>query len=209
MMFVDRHDAGKKLAAKLKEYSQKSNTVVIGLPRGGVVLAYEVAKELKLPLDIIVPRKIGAPSNPEFAIGAITQEGDGIFDDAVISSYNIPQEYIDSEIKKEKQEAKRRLKEYRGKKPPLDLKNKTVIIVDDGIATGATMQAAIISTRKQQAKDIIVAVPVLAPDNIHKIQPEVDQLIYLAAPKLFMAVGNFYKKFDQTTDQEVISLLKD
>ncbi len=208
MIFKDRTDAGQKLAVALKQYKNAADTLILALPRGGVVVGFEVAKTLNLPLDIVVPRKIGAPGNPEFAIGAITETGEGIFDETTIATYGISQEYLDATIQKEKIEAERRLKLYRGTRPPLDLKNKTVLIVDDGLATGLTMRAAIKTVKQYGANKIVVAVPVTPPDTAELIKKEVDELIYLDAPILFGAVGAFYEEFAQTTDEEVVELLQ-
>ena len=208
-MFKDRKEAGQKLANKLEQYRDKKDTIVLGLPRGGVVTAYEIAKSLNLPLDLIVPRKIGAPDNPEFAIGAIAEDGEGIFDQSVITEYNISKDYIDKEVEKEKKEAQRRLKLYRGDRPILNLKDKTAILIDDGVATGATMRAAIKSAKIKGVKEIIVATPVIARDTLKKIGTEVNEVIYLDAPTFFGAVGAFYQSFAQTEDKEVIELMKE
>lgn len=208
MIFKNRVKAGEKLAAALGKFKNAPATIIIALPRGGVVVGYEAAKTLNLPLDIIVPRKIGAPGNPEFAIGAITETGEGIFDEMTVGAYGITESYLQNEIKKEKAEAVRRLKLYRGTRPPLNLKNKTVILVDDGLATGLTMRAAIKTAKKSGAEKIIVAVPVTSPEAVEIIKKEVDEVIYLEAPAFFGAVGSFYEKFEQTADDEVIDLLK-
>ncbi len=208
MVFEDRKSAGRQLAEELSEYRNNRNAIVLGLPRGGVVVAYEIAKALNLPLDIIVPRKIGAPGNPEFAIGAIAEGGEGVFDQETISSYRISQEYIEKEVEKEKKEAERRLKLYRGNRPPLNLEKKTAILVDDGIATGATMEAAIQSIKSKGVEGIIVAAPTSAKDSLERIKAGVDKVICLDAPAFFGAVGAFYKSFPQTTDEEVIELMK-
>lgn len=208
MIFQNRQDAGKQLVSKLKQYKGNPDAIVIGLPRGGVVVAFEVAQELDLPLDIIVPRKIGAPGNPEFAIGAIDEQGKGIFDQEVISGYRISQDYIKHEVEKERKEALRRLEVYRGDRLPLDLSGKVAIIIDDGIATGATMRAAIQSAKAKGAKRVVVAVPVTAIDSLKKLKKEADEVVYLDAPAFFGAVGAFYEQFDQTSDEEVVALLK-
>jgi putative phosphoribosyl transferase len=208
MLFKNRADSGQKLAELLGQFKDAKDTLILALPRGGVAVGFEVAKALNLPLDIVVPRKIGAPGNPEFAIGAITETGEGIFDEMTIAAYGITQSYLDSEVAKEKAEAERRLKTYRGSRPPLDIKNKIVIIVDDGLATGLTMRAAIKTVKQYGAAKIVVAIPVTPPDTADLIRQEVDEIIYLDAPPFFGAVGAFYKEFDQTTDQEVIDLLK-
>ena len=161
-MFKNRIEAGKKIAQKLISYKNNKNILVLGLPRGGIILANEIAKIINSQLDIIVPRKIGSPYDPEFAIGAITEEGEAFLNKDIINNYNISKEYIDKEIIKEKKEAKRRLKIYRGNKKLIDYKDKIIILVDDGIATGSTILAAIFSIKKFKPKKIIVAVPVLA-----------------------------------------------
>ena len=207
MIFKDRADAGQKLIAELTEFKDQKNTILLALPRGGVVVAFAIAKELNLPLDLVVPRKIGAPGHEEYAIGAITETGEGIFDQEEIKSLNVEQEYLDKKVEQEKKEAERRLKTYRQDRPPLNLTNKTVIIIDDGIATGLTMQAAIKSVKQKKAEKIIVAVPVSAKDSLKKIKEQVDQVICLDAPLFFGAVGAFYENFGQTEDQEVIDLM--
>lgn len=208
MFFRDRIDAGQKLALVLSEFAGKADTVVVALPRGGVVVGSEIADVLKLPLDIVVPRKIGFPGNPEFAIGAVAEEGEGIFDHEIIRQFGIPWKYIEEEIDKGRREAKRRLVLFRGENPPLDLREKTVILVDDGIATGATMRAAVLTLRKRGAAQIVVAVPVAASDSLARIEKEADRLVVLYAPDIFHAVGQFYAAFDQTTDEEVIELMR-
>jgi predicted phosphoribosyltransferase len=208
MIFKDRVDAGEKLAVKLQKFKNQPNTIILGLPRGGVVMAGVVAKKLHLPLDIVVPRKISAPENHEFAIGAITLDGQMMMDEKIISSYDIGQEYIDQEIVKEKKEAVRRLNIYRGDRPTLDLKNKIAIIIDDGIATGATMRVAIKFVKANHARKIIVAVPVCASDTLEIIKKEVDEIICLYTPYFFGAVGEFYKEFEQTEDEEVVKIMK-
>jgi len=208
MIFKNRVEAGQKLAETLGKFKDGKDTIILALPRGGVVIGYEVARKLNLPLDIVVPRKIGAPGNPEFAIGAITETGEGIFEEMAIGAYGITESYLRNEIKKEKAEAERRLKLYRGTRSPLDLKNKTVILVDDGLATGLTMRAAIKTVKKYGAAKIVAAIPVTSPEAAELVKKEVDEIIYLEAPAFFGAVGSFYEEFGQTTDDEVVNLLK-
>ncbi|MBU1202801.1 phosphoribosyltransferase [Patescibacteria group bacterium] len=207
MFFRDRQDAGQKLAEKLAKFKNKKDTIIIGLPRGGIIVAGQVAKTLNLPLDIVIPRKISAPQNPEFAIGAISEDGYSVFDQDIIIQEGINKKYLEEEITKEKKEAQRRLKLYRGHRTPLDLKYKTAIIIDDGIATGSTMQAAILSVKNKKAKHIILAVPVLPKESLEKFQTLSEELFYVHLPHLFMAIGNFYADFRQITDQEVIEQL--
>lgn len=206
-MFKDRIDAGKQLVKKLLSYKNQENTIVIGLPRGGVPVAYEIAQSLNLPLDIVCPRKIGAPMNKEFAIGAITETGLGIFDEETIVRLHISKGYIQEEVEKEKNIAKHRLEVYRKGRPPRNFKKKCIIIVDDGLATGATMKAAIQSIRAAGASKIIVAIPVAPPDTLEEIGAQVDEIICLDAPLFFQTVGQFYKDFTPTEDEEVISLM--
>lgn len=208
MMFLNRQDAGQRLARKLKSYGGKADAILLALPRGGVVVAAEIARALSLPLDIVVPRKIGAPGNPEFAIGAITEDGESVFDAEAIRALGVVQDYIAQTVNEEQHEAERRMKVYRGDWPPLNVNGKTVILIDDGAATGATMRVAIRSVRKRGAAKIVVAVPVLPPDTRDVLQRDADEVISLDAPLLFGAVGAFYEHFPQTTDEEVVRLLK-
>lgn len=207
MLFKDRKDAGSQLAKSLQGYKANPEGLVLGLARGGVVVAAEVAKELQLPLDVVIPRKIGAPGNPELGIGAIMEDGESYFNDRLALLVGASQDYIKKEVAKEKIEAKRRIMLYRRTTAPLAVEGKTVILVDDGIATGATMLAVVRSMRASNAAEIVVAVPVTSQDAYTLIKPEVDQFIYLYAPRSFGAVGNFYDYFDQTSDNEVINVL--
>lgn len=208
MYFQDRKDAGQRLAEALKHHEGEENGIVIGLPRGGVPVAYQVAKQLKLPLDIICPRKIGAPHNPEYAIGAITETGEGEFNEYAISSLGVSKQYIEETVEKEKRVAKQRLDAYRKGMPARDFKGKIVFLIDDGLATGSTMKAAIRSLRAEGAAAIILAVPVSPPDTFFEIEQMVDEAICLETPSFFQAVGQFYEHFGQTSDEEVIELLK-
>ncbi len=207
MIFKDRSDAGRQLVPLLTAYKNQENVVVLGLARGGVVTAYEVAKALQLPLGVVVVRKVGAPGNEELALGAVTETGEGIFNDHLITLLAVSKDYLKRQIEKEKKIAKARLELYLGTHPNPNVKGKTVILVDDGIATGASMRVAIHAMRVQGAKKIVLAVPVAAPDSLKKIQKEADEIHCLQTPTYFEAVGSFYKKFDQTTDDEIIALL--
>jgi len=209
MKYKDREDGGQALIPLLKEYKDADDAIIIALPRGGVVTGYEIAKELHLPLDIVVPRKIGAPENEEFAIGALTEDGEPILNKNVADIYNFEDEKIQDIIKNERKEAQRRLALYRGNRKPLDLTGKTAIIVDDGIATGSTMLAAIKSVKYKGAQKIIVAVPVSAQDSYNSIKKEVNDVICPHIPVYFGAVGAFYEIFAQTEDEEVISLMNE
>ena len=207
MLFNDRSDAGKQLVSLLLKYKDQPDTLVLGLARGGVVTAADIAVGLRLPLDVIVVRKIGAPGNEELAIGAIAERGEGIFNDELVKLLRVSADYIKKEVTKQKAILRERLQRYRSNAPALSVKNKTVILVDDGIATGASMRVAIASVREGNAKTIVLAVPVAAPDSLSKIADDVDEIVCLFAPSFFEAVGSFYRAFDQTTDEEVISLL--
>lgn len=205
-MFKNRQEAGKKLAEALKAYKNAQSTVVLALPRGGVVVGFEVAWALGLPLDIVVPRKIGAPGNPEYAIGAITETGDAIMNAQEVQ--HVEEEWLRRTMEEEKKEAQRRLTTYRAGPPP-NLEGKTVIVVDDGIATGYTMAAAVASVKSRKPAKVIVAVPHGAQDSIEQLRREVDEVVVLEIPEVYFAVGAQYEAFAQTTDKEVIALLHD
>lgn len=205
--FKNREEAGKRLAKKLLEYRGKT-TIVFAIPRGGVVTAYEIAKTLDAPLDIIIPRKIGAPGNQELAIGAVTEDGTTILNTRLVTMLGISDAYIESEKTKQIEEIKRRVKTYRGEHLPKDFEGKIVILVDDGIATGATVRAAIHSLLKGNPSFIVVAIPVGPPDTLKELKQEVDKLIYLVSYEPFFAIGQFYVDFSQVPDKDVITLLK-
>lgn len=208
-MFHDRREAGKQLSACLLEYREKPDVIVMGLARGGVIVAHEIAHRLHLPLDVIVVRKIGAPGNPELALGAITATGEGIFNDHLISLLGVSPHYIKEQIVKEKMRAQKRLEFYFGTQSRRSSKDKTIILVDDGIATGASLRVAIHSLRAEEAKEIIIAVPVSAWDSLKKIEKEVDRVICLFTPPFFESVGAFYRVFDQISDEEIVRLLSE
>jgi putative phosphoribosyl transferase len=205
--FVDRVDAGRRLASALKNLVDK-DSVVLTIPRGGVVVGYEVAKALDLPLDIIIPRKIGAPSNPELAIGAMTEDGTVLLDEQIVKSLRVSEEYIRQESEAQKREIQRRLTLYRGDVPYPILENRSVIIVDDGIATGSTMKAALASVRNRGARSVIVAIPVGPPSTIRELEEKADRVVCLRTPEPFYAIGQFYANFAQTLDEQVTRLLK-
>jgi len=207
MIFQDRRDAGRRLAELLTEYKENKDAIVIGLPRGGVIVAAEVAKQLKLPLDILCPRKLGAPYQPELAIGAVTETGEGIFNEDLLAALGVTNSYLQNIINKEKQVAQQRAKLYRNGRPPLNLENKITILIDDGLATGATMKAALATAKALGAAKIVVAIPVAPVDTLEEIRSMVDEVKCLQAPYPFHAVGAFYTDFSQTEDDEVIKLL--
>ena len=206
-MFKDRSDAGYQLAEKLTPYRGK-DAVVLALPRGGVVTGYEIARALSLPLDIIAVRKVGAPGNPEYAIGAVDADGTALLNNAETAT--IDRVWLAGEIQTEEKEARRRARVYRAGKRPLGIAGKTALIVDDGIATGLTMRLAVRAAKAKKAKRIIVAVPVAPPEAVRALKDEgADKGIVLEPPEGFLgAVGAHYVRFEQVEDAEVIRLLR-
>lgn len=208
MRYRDRCEAGKQLAEVLKTYAG-DDCLVLGIPRGGVVVAAQVAKILGAPLDIIIPRKVGAPYNPEVAIGAMTQDGTMICDQKVISLLGVSEVELQEEVDLVKEEIRRRSQQYRGNKPFPDLTGKNVILVDDGIATGYTVRAALKSIKAREPKELVLAVPVGPKETLDVLAAEVDKIVCPYIPDEFYAVGQFYVEFDQVTDQEVIHELRE
>jgi predicted phosphoribosyltransferase len=206
-MFKDRIDAGQQLAKRLAREYEKSDAVVLAIPRGGVVVGDQVARILQLPLDIVIPRKIGAPNNPELAIGAVAL-GTTIINEQLVAELEVPQRYIQAEAERQKREIARRMRDYRGNRAPIDLENKISIIVDDGVATGFTALAAIDSVKSQHPKKTVLAVPVASTDAHKRLKKAVDEIVCLRVESLFFAVGQFYEDFEQTTDAEVVNILK-
>jgi len=210
MIFRDRCQAGRLLAEALdflRPEAAAGDVVVLAVPRGGVVVGYEIARALGAPMDVYVTRKIGAPGNPELAIGAVASAGDVVLDEGLIRDLHIPHAYVEAEIARQRDEIARRLDAYRINRPPLIVQDKTVILTDDGIATGSTILAAIRGLRSQVLRQLVLALPVGPPDTLARLEREVDRLVYLHAPEPFWAVGAFYHAFEQTTDEEVIQLL--
>lgn len=207
-MFYDRADAGEKLAKALENYKDQKDALILAMPRGGVVVAKKIADNLRLPLDIVITRKISAPGNSEYAIGAVASSGEPTLNDEVIGTMGITADYLDAEIIKQREEIKRRLQLYRGGRTSPDLKNKTVIIVDDGIATGYTILSALDFIKSQNPQKVVVAIPVAPEDSLKEIKNKVNDLICLNIPDRFFAVGQFYDQFDQVSDEEVVELLK-
>jgi putative phosphoribosyl transferase len=203
--FTNRTEAGKQLASALKNADK--NSIVLAVPRGGVVVGFEVAYALNIALDIIITKKIGARSNPELAIGAVAEDGTYLLDDHLVAMLGVPQSYIDAEVARQKTEIKRRLKTYRGDASNPEIAGRDVILVDDGVATGSTLKSALRSLKKRGAKTVTVAIPVGPVDTINELQREADRVICLFTPDPFYAIGEFYEDFDQTTDEEVIELL--
>lgn len=206
MVFENRQEAGKKLAVQLLKY-RGEDPYVLAMPRGGVPIGYEVAQVLQVPLDVIVVRKIGLSGNPEFGIGAIAEGGIKILDQTTIEVLGIDDSEIEGTVQLEEEELKRRVKTYRGEQSLPDLKNRTAILVDDGMATGITARAAIEAVKKLNPQKIVLATPVCALDTAESLKKQVDEVLCLAAPAEFMAVGIWYKDFAQVSDEEVVDLL--
>ncbi len=204
-LLKNRADAGKKLAIALKGTSKKA--VILAVPRGGVVVGYEIAKELGVPMDIFITKKIGAPNNPELAIGAVAEDGTLLLDESLVEMLSVSESYLVEEVERQKMEIKRRLKSYRGNVANPEVAGREVILVDDGVATGSTLKAALRSLRKQGAKPLVVAVPVGPPDTVTALKKEADRVVCLFTPEPFYAIGEFYEDFDQTSDEEVTELL--
>lgn len=205
-LFRDRTDAGVQLADRLAAY-RGTNAVVLGIPRGGVAVAAELARKLGLELDVIVARKLGSPISEELAIGAVTANGGRFLNTDVIAELGVTDTYIDAVTRREQAEARRRETLFRGGRPPPDLTARTVILVDDGLATGATMRAAVQSLRHARVGRLVAAVPVASVQARDALRLEVDELVCLSAPESFGAVGAFYDDFRQTEDEEVQRLL--
>ena len=206
LVFENRKQAGRILAGHLLRF-RGEKPIVLALPRGGVVVGHEVAKALDAPLDVIVARKLGAPGREEFGIGAIAPGGVRVLDGAAIAWLGISARAIELAIERETGEMNRRLLLYRGDRTFPDLRGRTVILVDDGLATGVTARAAILFLRQQQPRRVVLATPVCAKETAERMRPEVDDLVCVSIPPDFQAVGAWYLRFDQTTDQEVIELL--
>ena len=205
--FHDRTEAGQLLAGKLAAYTNRADVIVLGFPRGGVPVAYEIARALNAPLDVFLVRKLGVPGHEEFAMGAIGTGGVRVLNDQTVRALRISDQVIEAVAVKEQRELDRRARLYRGDRPPPDLRGKTVILVDDGLATGATMLAAVNALRQQQAGRIVVAVPIAPPETCEPLRAEVDDIICAVTPEPFYAVGCWYEDFSQSTDEEVRDLL--
>jgi len=206
-LFRDRREAGRLLATKLAAYANRPDVLVLALPRGGVPVAYEVARALKAPLDVFIVRKLGVPGHNEFAMGAVATGGVRVLNNETVRALHIPQYLIDKVTEQEQQELVRREHIYRGGRPAPDVRGRTVILVDDGLATGSTMLAAIKALQQQQPARIVVAVPTAAAETCEELRAEVDDVICAITPQPFRAVGLWYEDFSQTTDEEVRNLL--
>lgn len=208
MRFANRAEAGQILAEELKQYQEQPDTVVLGLARGGVPVAFEVAKALGLPFDVFILHKLGVPGHEELAFGAIATGGVHVLDEETIDAVGLSPADMHRALTLARQEMDRRERRYRKDRHPVSVKGKTVILVDDGIATGSSMRAAIAALRKMQAARIVVAVPVAPPGTCERLRREVDEVVCVYAPEAFYAVGAFYADFGQVSDDEVEELLR-
>lgn len=205
--FTNRAEAGQQLAARFTELADHPEVIVLALPRGGVPVGYEVARSLRVPLDVFVVRKLGVPGHEELAMGAIASGEIRLLNHEVVDALGIPGELIEQVARREKAELERRERLYRGNRPPVSLTNKTVILIDDGLATGSTMRAAAAAIRRQEPAAIIVAVPVGAPSTCDEMRDVADDVVCLRTPEPFVAVGLWYRDFSETSDAEVRELL--
>jgi predicted phosphoribosyltransferase len=209
MEFKDRRDAGKRLAQKLMHYAGRPQVVVLALPRGGVPVGYEVARALHLPLDILIVRKLGLPGREELALGAIASGGIRVLNTDIIRMLNIPGEVIDFVAARELQELNRREHSYRGDQPALELRDCIVILVDDGLATGASMRAAVAGVRARHPALIVVAIPTASREACEAIRPDVEEIVCVQTPEPFYGVGRWYQDFSQVSDEEVRILFEE
>lgn len=208
MLFQDRADAGRQLAARLTHYADRPDVIVLALPRGGVPVGYEIARALHAALDLFLVRKLGVPGHEELAMGAIASGGVRVLNDEVVGALDIPPEVIDIVAGDERVELERREQAYRGDRPPPDVRGKVVILVDDGLATGSTMRAAVAALRRMGPEEVVVAVPVGAPATCDEFRTIADDVVCARTPEPFHAVGLWYEDFAQTTDDEVHALLE-
>ncbi|MBN1180316.1 MAG: phosphoribosyltransferase [Anaerolineae bacterium] len=208
LLFKDRRDAGRRLAKALMDYADRTGVIVLALPRGGVPVAFEVAKTLHVPLDVLLVRKPGVPGQEELAMGAVASGGVRVFNDDVLRTLQIPDRAIEIVAAKEQQEIERGERAYRGDRPRLDVRGQTAVLVDDGLATGASMRAAVSALRAQEPAHVIVAVPVATPEACESFRDSVDEVVCVETPRPFLAVGAWYEDFSQTTDEEVRGLLE-
>ncbi|TMG89298.1 MAG: phosphoribosyltransferase [Betaproteobacteria bacterium] len=207
MLFADRRDAGRVLAGLLTKYANRDDVLVLALPRGGVPVAFEVAHALRAPLDVFIVRKLGVPGQDELAMGAIATGGVRVLNEDVVRALGLSAKVIDAVAAREEKELERREHIYRGARTPPEVRERTVILVDDGLATGSTMRAAVAALRKQRPARIVVAVPVAAPETCEEFKTEVDETVCAATPRMFNGVGRWYEDFSQTSDGEVHELL--
>jgi putative phosphoribosyl transferase len=207
-LFRDRRDAGQTLARALIHYAHRSDTVVLGLPRGGVVVAQEVAVAIDAPLDVFIVRKLGVPGYEELAMGAIASGGVRVINRQIVDQLRIPPEIIDAVVQRESIELQRREAEYRGDRSMLDVHGRTVLLIDDGLATGSTMKAAVTALRQFKPGSVVVGVPISARETCDEFRDEVDEIVCARTPEPFYSVGAWYEEFHQTSDEEVRELIR-
>lgn len=207
LAYQDRVEAGLALASVLKKYRNRKDALLLALPRGGVPVAYQVAEALHLPLDVFLVRKLGLPGHEELAMGALAQGNGIVFNSEIIEAYHLGNREIERAVQRERKELARREQAYRSGMPPLEVQGKILLLVDDGLATGATMRAAVQALRKQNPATIVVAVPVAPPEVCEDLQREADEVVCPRRPTFFSAIGQWYEDFDQTSDEEVRALL--
>lgn len=207
MLFQDRFEAGRFLSSKLRSLANRHDVVILALPRGGVPVGYEVATDLHAPLDVFVVRKLGVPGQPELAMGAIASGGIRGLNEALVRRLEIPNYMIDQIVAREREELERRERDYRGDRSPINVQGRTVVLVDDGLATGSSMRVAALALRSSKPSEIIVAVPVAAPATCAEFESEVDQVVCAITSEPFWAVGQWYRDFSQVSDEEVRELL--
>lgn len=207
MIFANRTEAGRRLANQLQKYANRKDVIVLGIPRGGVPVAFEIARSLKVPLDVFIVRKLGVPGHEELGFGAIASGGTQVLNREIVDALRLSPLLIELVAQKERKELNRREQAYRGGRPSLDLNRKTVILVDDGIATGSGVAAAVNALRQTKPSHIVIAVPVAPRSSCSRLKSKVDDLVCLEMPEPFYGVGQFYSDFSQTSDAEVTELL--
>jgi predicted phosphoribosyltransferase len=205
-MFEDRADAGRRLAELLEGHDVDAD-VVLAIPRGGLPVGRAVADALGVPLDVVAARKIGAPGNPELAVGAVAADGTVYLNDEHLAELGVDQTFLDAAVEREQEAAREKVSRYRGERPPLDLRGKTVVVVDDGVATGATTIACLREVREAGAASVLLAVPVGPPGTVERLRAEADEVVCLETPPHFVAVGQFYDSFTQVSDEEAMAYL--
>jgi putative phosphoribosyl transferase len=207
-MFLDRRDAGAKLASKLLKYKDNKDVLVLALPRGGVMTGYETARALRVPMDVLIVRKIGVPWQPELAAGALSETGALVINKLVVSGYKISKEFLEKEVSRQKEEISRRIELYRNGKGIAGLEDKIIILIDDGAATGATMKAAVETLGEAKIMKLVVAIPVSPADTAEELRGMSDEFVCIETHDDFLAVGNYYQDFTQVSDEEVVDLLE-
>jgi predicted phosphoribosyltransferase len=207
-LFENRLDAGKKLAAQLTQYAGQKDVIVLALPRGGVPVAYEVARAIDAPMDVFLVRKLGVPGQEELAFGAIASGGIEVVNPEIVHAVHLSESTIRSVISREREELRRREQEYRDNRPEPELTGKTVILIDDGLATGASMYAAVVAVKQKRPRKVVVAIPVASPESCSALSRFIDQIVCAYTPEPFYGVGQWYEDFSQTSDEEVRQLLE-